>query len=322
MTRLRICTVLATLLGACLLFGARPAAAQTCSATVSSIEFGNVALLSSSPTDVTGTLSVTCTSIPLLSVVKICPSIRAGSGGWQGAARLMTSGANTLEYQLYQDASRTAAWGAVDNTSLGTVPAIIVPALLGGSGTATATIYARVFGGQTSAPAGNYRSDFTGNATAFTYSAALLGASTSCVGFVGSATIQPTFSVTAEPARTCTIGASALAFPVTGVLNRNITAQGQLTVTCTAQTPNSVALSTGNNPIAGVRRMISPAGAAISYGLFSDSQYAKPWGSASLALPGTGTGNSQLITVYGRVPPQTTPAPGTYTDTVIATITY
>ncbi|EEF26199.1 conserved hypothetical protein [Ricinus communis] len=39
-------------------------------------------------------------------------------------------------------------------------------------------------------------------------------------------------------------------------------------------------------------------------------------------VAGTGTGNAQLLTIYGRVPPQTTPSSGTYTDTVVVTLTY
>ncbi|WP_281408372.1 spore coat protein U domain-containing protein [Rhizobium sp. SG741] len=31
---------------------------------------------------------------------------------------------------------------------------------------------------------------------------------------------------------------------------------------------------------------------------------------------------AQALTVYGRVPPPTTPLPGTYTDTVVVTLTY
>jgi outer membrane usher protein len=36
----------------------------------------------------------------------------------------------------------------------------------------------------------------------------------------------------------------------------------------------------------------------------------------------TGNGASQPFTVYGRVPPQTTPTPGAYSDTVTVTVTY
>jgi hypothetical protein len=37
---------------------------------------------------------------------------------------------------------------------------------------------------------------------------------------------------------------------------------------------------------------------------------------------GTGSGLGQSLTVYGLVPAQTTPAPGIYTDTIVATVTY
>jgi len=36
----------------------------------------------------------------------------------------------------------------------------------------------------------------------------------------------------------------------------------------------------------------------------------------------TGNGAGQNYTVYGRIQVQTTPAPGTYNDTIVATITY
>jgi spore coat protein U-like protein len=39
-------------------------------------------------------------------------------------------------------------------------------------------------------------------------------------------------------------------------------------------------------------------------------------------VSGTGNGAGQTITIFGRVPAQTTPAPGTYTDTVTVTVTY
>ncbi len=39
-------------------------------------------------------------------------------------------------------------------------------------------------------------------------------------------------------------------------------------------------------------------------------------------VAGTGTGSNQSLTVYGRVPVQSTPVGATYTDTVIVTVTY
>jgi spore coat protein U-like protein len=39
-------------------------------------------------------------------------------------------------------------------------------------------------------------------------------------------------------------------------------------------------------------------------------------------MAGTGSGLPQTFTVYGRVPTQNTPAPGSYSDTVVLTISY
>jgi spore coat protein U-like protein len=36
----------------------------------------------------------------------------------------------------------------------------------------------------------------------------------------------------------------------------------------------------------------------------------------------SGPGLAQTLTVYGRVPAQSTPSPGTYADTVVMTICY
>ena len=65
----------------------------------------------------------------------------------------------------------------------------------------------------------------------------------------------------------------------------------------------------------------------VNYELYSDSGRTDPWTSET---PVTGTGivsggaasKDQTVTVYGRVPPQNTPTPGDYTDTVTATVTF
>lgn len=304
---------------ACLVMPA-PAQAQTCSATVSSIDFGSPSLLTSGPVDVTGTVTITCTSIPLLSVVKVCPGIGAGSGGTDGSGRLMTGTAGSLRYQLYQDAARSIAWGSLDNPVLGTVPAIIISNLLNGAGSATRTLYARLFGGQGTTVPGAYRSSFIGNATLFSYGAELLGTSTNCTGFAGTASVRPTFEVTASPAKGCTVAATALTFPTTGVLAQAVTAQSGLTLTCTSQTPYALRLDAGRNADAsGDRRMRGPSGSFITYGLFRDPAFSSSWDSGVQA---SGTGLAQALAIHGRVPVQPTPAPGLYTDTVVVTVTY
>ncbi|RUY19730.1 spore coat U domain-containing protein, partial [Mesorhizobium sp. M7A.F.Ca.US.001.04.2.1] len=57
---------------------------------------------------------------------------------------------------------------------------------------------------------------------------------------------------------------------------------------------------------------------------YRDTGRTQPWGITvgTDTVAGTGNGNVQNLTVYGRVPPQTTPAAGVYTDTVAITVTY
>jgi spore coat protein U-like protein len=64
--------------------------------------------------------------------------------------------------------------------------------------------------------------------------------------------------------------------------------------------------------------------ATISYSLFSNAGRTTNWGNTvgTDTVASTGTGASQSFTVFGRVPPQTTPAPATYTDTITVTVTY
>jgi spore coat protein U-like protein len=62
----------------------------------------------------------------------------------------------------------------------------------------------------------------------------------------------------------------------------------------------------------------------INYALYRDSARTANWGNTvgTDTVSGTGTGANQSLTVYGRVPAQTTPVAGTYTDTIVVTVTY
>ena len=56
----------------------------------------------------------------------------------------------------------------------------------------------------------------------------------------------------------------------------------------------------------------------VNYQLYQDAARANVLNTIS----GTGTGTSQVITVYGRVPAQTAPPPGNYRDVVIITVAF
>jgi spore coat protein U-like protein len=69
--------------------------------------------------------------------------------------------------------------------------------------------------------------------------------------------------------------------------------------------------------------MQGPAG-LVSYELYRNSARTQRWGNTlnSDTVIGSGTGGTQNLTVYGRVPAQTTPSAGTYNDTITVTVTY
>jgi spore coat protein U-like protein len=96
-------------------------------------------------------------------------------------------------------------------------------------------------------------------------------------------------------------------------------------VQCTNTTPYNIGLDAGTGTGATVAvRKLSTGGVTVNYTLYSDSGRTTVWGNtvSTDTVAATGNGASQSYTVYGRVPAQTTPAPGTYTDTVTVTVTY
>ena len=72
------------------------------------------------------------------------------------------------------------------------------------------------------------------------------------------------------------------------------------------------------------RRMQGLGGATVTYSLYRNAAHTQVWGViiGMNTVPGSGTGLSQNLAVYGRVPPQTTPSAGVYSDTVVVTVTY
>lgn len=137
------------------------------------------------------------------------------------------------------------------------------------------------------------------------------------------AQLRVSLAVQAECKLTST---SELAFGTTGVISSAITSTGSIGVQCTNTTPFNIGLNagTGSGATVSSRKMSSGAGATISYEMYRDAARTQVWGDTvgSNTAAGTGNGAVQTLTVYGRVPVQTTPAAGSYTDTVTVTVTY
>jgi len=153
-----------------------------------------------------------------------------------------------------------------------------------------------------------------------------LGAATA-----GSQTANLTVSI--QITASCTISTAALTFPSTAassLLTTAVTSSANVSVTCTSGSPYSIAMDNGAN-YSTTRRMALNS-SYISYGLYVDSGLTHAWTTASSSTSctssnscylGTGTGTAQSIPIYGQVPTvATAPAAGTYTDTVMMTITY
>jgi len=145
-------------------------------------------------------------------------------------------------------------------------------------------------------------------------------------GAVHAATTTTTFTVSITITASCVINsASTLNFGSSGVLTANIDVTSTIQVQCTNTTPYNIGLDQGTAPGATVTtRKMTNGAATVSYSLYSDSGRTTNWGKtvSTDTVASTGTGASQSFTVYGRVPPQSTPAPQAYSDTITVTVTY
>jgi spore coat protein U-like protein len=293
---------------------------QSCTFGISDVDFGNPDLRSGGNVDTTATLSISCTGVPL-TTVRICPSIGAGSGGATASARQMAGATASLNYQLYQDPTRSTVWGSYTWGFPDTPPTIDLPLGVSGAASTNRTIYARIFGGQGTAPGGSYVSTFAGAETSFVYATQLL---VGCPNMLLSQTANPTFTVRATVVNDCSVVPQDIDFGSHGVLTSNIDASAQLLVNCVPGTAYTIGLNGGLAAAAPTARLMKKGAASITYGLYRDAARTQAWGDTigTNTVAGTGIGSVQTYTVFGRVPPQAAPSAGIYADTVVVTVTY
>jgi spore coat protein U-like protein len=231
-------------------------------------------------------------------------------------------GGAKLNYDLYTNAARTQLWGSwqtgFDTAGLQT------DILADGSGNIVTSIslYARLFASQQTAATGSYSTSFP-SSTAGVY--VRYGTKGGAACNTGGSNTQTGFSVSATVLSTCNVGATNVSFGTVGVVSSNVDANSTVSAQCSISLPYSVSLNGGNAGASDpTQRKMSKAAEQITYGLYKDSARAQPWGNTigTNTIAGTGTGLSQNITVYGRVPSQTTGSPGTYSDTIVVTVTY
>lgn len=289
-----------------------------CSYTITNLDFGTIDPAVGGTT--TGTFTADCNGNSG-KTFRVCPNFGDGSGGsTSGSPRFLIDGANQLQFNLYKDAARTQIWGSVLWGNPYTPPTIDFPIGGSGQGSAVRTIYAEIPSGQTGLASGTYVSTFSGGDASIEFrdktnkTCAEMGAGDSV-----------TFSVQATISDSCTVTANNLNFGSVGFLTGNIDETSSVNVTCTNGLPYDVGLDGGlSGATDPTIRIMTLSSENVTYGLYRDSARTLPWGDTigTDTAAGTGTGSSQALTVYGRVPTQSTPTPGTYTDTIVVTVTF
>lgn len=91
-----------------LVCGPAQALLATCTVSATTVAFGSYNPFNASNTDSTGTISVACSGLGVLVNYTIKLST-GGSGSY--SPRRMSSGGNTLNYNLYTTSGRTTTWG-------------------------------------------------------------------------------------------------------------------------------------------------------------------------------------------------------------------
>jgi len=148
----------------------------------------------------------------------------------------------------------------------------------------------------------------------------------------GSATANLTVQATVDA--NCTISTTMVDFgsydPIVANLTTDLQAPagGKVTLLCTNGASATVMLGQGANPDTGStaanpsRQLKHGASDYLSYTLYSDA-YTTEWGdTAPTGVAHTGTGASADLAIYGVIPQGQNKPVGTYTDTVLATVTF
>jgi len=273
-----------------LAWGAR-AATAACTVSVPTMNFGTYTGTLSTPGATP--MTVNC---GLLASYTVALNQGVGIGATTTTRKMTGPGSTQLNYQMFQDSSRTANWGNTTDIVHGT----------GIIGNQTINIYPQAAAGQIVQP-GTYTDTITVTVTPSL-----------------STVVTTTFTVTATVLATCTVSASALNFG--NYLGALVDASSAVTVNCTNLTVFNIGLNAGTATGATVntRKMTSPASATLNYTLFRDSARTVNWGNTvgTDTLLSQANGTPVQYGVFGRMAAGQSGNPALYSDTIIVTVTY
>jgi len=145
-------------------------------------------------------------------------------------------------------------------------------------------------------------------------------------------TASANLSVSAIVNSSCTITAGTVAFgaydPIVANATTPLDANGTVSTTCTTGSAVTITLGQGGHAGNGATdavpvRQLGVGGDLLAYNLWSNSGYTTMWGGTkATGVDGIGTGAASTLTVYGRIAPGQVVPVGTYTDTVVATVSF
>ncbi|SFN28477.1 spore coat U domain-containing protein [Variovorax sp. OV329] len=318
-------------------------AAPSCTANMTALNFGDVDLVSGGTLSATSTLTYTCSNDQSggTRYMRLCfnigdgsASIASGGGHWN--PRILRDSASTpneMNVQFYQGATGII-WGSTTQPIPDAYDVVVTMPTRVSSSTPSVTtgsfdMRGLIGSGQAALPNGTYTSGFTGNHTAFRYTAS--STSSSGIGDCSSATTDGGtfgFAVSANVVKSCLVTADPLDFgSVDGIPSATgINAQTNVYVTCSRPTAYRVLLIPSNNSTTGSSAMkgtIAGNTDTVPYQLYRDAARSQQWGNQTAnSLTGTGNGLAQPIPVYGRVPNIPNVRPDNYKDTVTVSVTY
>lgn len=141
-------------------------------------------------------------------------------------------------------------------------------------------------------------------------------------GTLGAGSASNSVALTMTVVATCSITAGAgIAFSgYTGAV-KNAPGGVVATVACSGGSVGAVTLGNGLN-YNGVtlKRQMASGVNRLPYRIFTTNLYSTPWeGATSVAAPGS---SSTTLTGWGQIPAGSIPVSGTYSDTVVLTVTF
>lgn len=302
-------------------FAACTFAATSSGGTTATTTFSSATISSSSAQTITG--NWTCTEGT--SAAKVSPYICLKTT-FTGTTNAING--TSLSYTTYGAAGGAVTpASAVSGTYYGPATTVKTTAnLIAGSVTVTVPASAAYY------PAGTYTT------TVSLYIDGQANSSTVCEGDSGGGWDSGTQVLTFNwivPNVCSLVSTSNVAFGTitdigTSLTNHNAT--GAVVTKCNYGTAYTIYLGDGNNRISGGYRRMAYGSYLMPYQLYKDSTYSAVWDATggttatggSGGVTSTGTGANQTFVVYGQIPKGVTlpTVPGSYTDTVVVTVTY